>query len=60
MNSILQPLIHCPPFYNYFDDLAKGGVPTGSLIKALYFELLISRIEFLGEFKDDMADGKYF
>jgi ubiquitin carboxyl-terminal hydrolase 10 len=46
MNSILQPLIHCPPFYNYFDDLAKSGRPTGNLVKAL--------IDFLGEFKYDL------
>jgi len=46
MNSILQPLIRCPPFYNYFDDIAKSGRPTGNLVTAL--------IEFLGEFKHNL------
>jgi hypothetical protein len=56
MNAILQPLVHCPPFFNLFYDIGQSVPQT--LGKKL--TLVEAMIMFIKEIQDTGGKGKWY
>ena len=58
MNSILQPLVHCPPFYNFFVDFARKFFldskqqPLLSAFSMFLNEFNSSELDLIGNFDE--------